>query len=41
MLYVKSTGVLNPIIRGIDIPVLFVNPVDLCPVTEQTVMVSS
>jgi hypothetical protein len=41
MLYVKSTGILNPIVRRIDIPVLFVNPIDLRPVLEQTVIVSS
>jgi hypothetical protein len=41
MLYIKSTSVLNLIIRGINILVLFVNLVDLCPVTKQIVIVSS
>jgi hypothetical protein len=41
MLYVKSTGILNLIIHGIDILVLFVNLVDLYPVTKQIVIISN
>jgi hypothetical protein len=41
MLYIENTGILNPAIRRIDIPVLFIKLVDLCPVTKQIVIVSS
>jgi len=41
MLYVKSTSILNLIVRRTDILVRSVNLIDLRPIFEHTVIVSS